>query len=115
MTAQELLKIEMNEAEYQLGKVLEGLDEDRADAKPLATVMSPREQVEHLSEVYVAAAEQAAGQAHDWGSYSVPDRCWRPMLDEMWKLRASAAEAILAGDDTLGTKILAGTPSRIAA
>jgi DinB family protein len=99
MTAQELLKIQIDDAQFQLSKVLDGIPEAELDAKPLPTMMSAREMAEHLVEVYIAAGEQAAGQSHEWGSFKAADTSWGPLTAELWKEREAAAAAILASSD----------------
>jgi hypothetical protein len=99
MTAKDLLKAQMNEAEYQLGRVLDGFENGLEDEKPVPTIMSAHEQVEHLTEVYIAAAEQVAGESHEWGTYSPPDPEWHAMIAELWRRRAEAEQVILASDD----------------
>ena len=99
MTAQELLKAEIGEADYQLKKVFEGLSEADVDAKPLPTMMSIREMVEHLMECCVATTASVAGKEHPWGSYSAPDKAWDAMTTEFWRLRAAATDKVLTSED----------------
>ena len=110
MTATDLLKTQIDDAAYQLGKALEGMTDEQMDAKPLPTMMSAREQADHLCECYIACAKMVAGQEHEWGSYSAPDKTWAALISEMWSLRSAAERAVLAGDDKalgLGSSFLA--------
>ncbi len=99
MEIKQLLQSQIEEAGYQLEKVLEGADESTLDLKVTAEAMSPREMVEHLCECYTATLKTAAGEAHEWGTYSAPDMTTGPLMEEFKSLRASAAAAVLALDD----------------
>lgn len=98
-TAAELLKGLIDDAQYQFSKLFEGLTDEHVDAKPLASMWSIREMVEHLCEVYVATYETTEGKEHAWGSYAAPDKAWQPLTDEFWRLREAASEAVLATED----------------
>ncbi len=99
MTAKELLKHEIGEVDYQLNKLFEGLTEDDLKAKPLPTMMSIREQVEHLTECYVATVASVEGTEHAWGTYTAPDPAWEAMKSELFRLGAMASDKILASEE----------------
>jgi len=97
MTALDLLTAQIDEAGYQLGKAFDGFTDEWLDAKPIASMMSAREQAEHLCECYVAAAKLVDGVKHDWGTYAAPDRAWDALRQEMLILRDHATRKVLAG------------------
>lgn len=83
MTANELLKAEIDDAGYQLTKVMEGLDETTADHRATPESMSAREMIEHLTEAYVALTTQLQGDKYEWGSYKSPYPSW-PGIRATW-------------------------------
>jgi hypothetical protein len=103
MTATELLKDQLDDAGYQLTKVLEGMPEEALDKKLTPSSMSPREQVGHLCEAYEAFKVSAAGGKYEWGSYQ-PDNLETSLLvKELEAQRAKAVSAALnnPSDSTL--------------
>ena len=72
MTATELLQDQMEDAGFQLSKVLEGMPEEAMDKKVTDGSMSPREQVAHLCEAYEAFKVNASGGKYEWGTYKAP-------------------------------------------
>jgi plasmid replication initiation protein len=106
MTALELLKAEIADSGKQLEAVLSSFPAAQIDSKPASTAMSAREIVVHLCEAYDAAAAASEGREYDWGSYVPPSTEWHQLLANFRELRAKAAEALSAEDDT---KLMAGT------
>jgi len=105
MTAAELLKSQIDESEFQLRKIFEGMTDEQLDAKPIPTMGSAREQAAHLVEVYVATVKMVNGQEHEWGSVVPDDMSWPALMDDMFAKRAEATVAVLASEDpkALGT------------
>lgn len=99
MTAKELLRYQLDDALYQLEKVLEGLDGSHVDGKPIATAMSLRETVVHLAEAYTAAKKQSVGEKHSWGTFTLPSDNWHELVERFFALRAEAVEAALGMED----------------
>ena len=99
MTSTELLRFQIDDAGYQLEKVLEGLDGSHVDGKPVATAMSMRETVAHLGEAYQATITEAAGGSHSWGSFQIDTDNWAGLVEKVMALRAQAADAALASED----------------
>ena len=93
MTGQELLAYQVDHMGYQLSKVFEGIKEEHLDHKACECMMSPRQAVEHLCEVYTAYTTEAAGGKHAWGSYSAGDKSWPDLWAECNRLRGQAVAA----------------------
>jgi hypothetical protein len=99
MTAQELIKKQMDETESMLAQTFKGLSDETAATK-IGSMMSPKEMVAHLAECYVAAKKDIEGTKHEWGTYSPPSQSWDNLLDELGQRRKEAVDAILLkGDD----------------
>lgn len=94
----------MDDAGYQLEKVLGGLDETTVDRKVCPAAMSAREMVVHLTECYLAAVTEAAGQKFEWGSYRPEDQSWPTVMAEFKAKRAEAVAAV-SGDDEKRVKL----------
>jgi len=90
MTANELLNSQLQDATFQLEKVLEGVEEKDLDFKLASTSMSIRELVEHLCEVYTAVEVESKGETHSWGSFSIEDKSWANLTDQFKSLRSTA-------------------------
>lgn len=99
MTTKDLLKQQMDDAGFQLEKALEGVNDAGADHKVCASAMSARETAEHLCEAYTAAAAAAAGNKHEWGSYSLEDKSWDNVMTTFRRLRSEAVAGVLAADE----------------
>lgn len=99
MTANELLKKQIEDVSYQLSKVLEGVDESALDFKIGPTAMTIREIVEHLCEVYTAVETESKGASHEWGSFSIEDKSWSNLTVHFQALRAKALEIVEAAED----------------
>lgn len=98
MTAHELLQTQMKDVGIQLGNAFKGITDDGIDDKPVEGAMSPREQVAHLAECYIAVVTQLGGGKHEWGTYTPKATSWGPLVEEMQGLRAKAVAGILASD-----------------
>lgn len=94
MTARELLNHQIEDAGYQLEKVLDGID-GSLDSKLTPASMSPRETVAHLGECYTAVITETAGEKHQWGSYSPRTTEWPALWIEVQELRKQASAAAL--------------------
>lgn len=90
MTAKELILSQSENAAYQLTKVLEGWPVPAFEHKLTQTYMSAREQVTHLSECYVALAEELAGNKYEWGSWTSAVDGAEAEVTQMWDLRNKA-------------------------
>jgi hypothetical protein len=99
MTATELLNKQLDDVTYQLDKILEGVKESDIDFKIAPTVMSTREQVEHLCEVYTAVEEESRGVDHAWGTFSIEDKSWANLTSQFAALRAKALEIVSGAED----------------
>lgn len=100
MTAQELLKIEIDEVGGQLDRALNGVHDYQADYRLAEHTMSIREIVTHHCETYEALLTELQGGKHEWGSYSPPTMEWKPLLEHWKSLRARAASGVASDDDT---------------
>ncbi|AIE87212.1 DinB family protein [Fimbriimonas ginsengisoli] len=98
MTAEELVQSRIDEAGFQLAKAFEGATEEQLNDKPVSSMMSIREQAEHLCECYVAAEKLSRGESHDWGSYAAPSGSWEDLAAQFWALRDKAAKALITAD-----------------
>ena len=107
MTAKELLRKQIDDVSYQLEKVLEGVSDSDLDFKLAPTVMTAREHVVHLCEVYTAVEEGSRGVEHAWGTYDVADRSWTQLKPLFESLRARAVEIVTSSDDD--KSLLSGT------
>jgi len=92
MNATDLLKEQMDDAGYQLTKVLEDMPEDALNKKVTSGSMSPREQVAHLCEAYEAFKVNATGGKYEWGSYKAPSSETASLINELKSQRAKAVD-----------------------
>ena len=90
MTATELLTIQLEDASYQIEKVLDGVDEAHLDIKLSPTSMSIRQSIEHLCEVYTAVDEESRGIKHAWGEYSIQYDSFDDLKSKFTSLRVRA-------------------------
>lgn len=81
----------------QLKAVLDNVVHPNDNAIP--TMMSPRQTMAHLYEVYEAVLVMAAGGKHDWGSYEIPPHVAEQIEHRLWDHRDKAIEAIMAMPD----------------
>lgn len=98
MTAAELIGIQIDDAGYQIEQALAGLTGDQQGMR-LEGAMSPIEVLDHLSECYVAAVTEIAGEKYQWGSTKPIVGSWEERLANWRALRAKAREAAVTGDD----------------
>jgi hypothetical protein len=94
MTAKELLKHQFDDAGYQLGKALEGIDAS-LDFKLTEGGMTPRETVAHLGECYTAILTETSGEKHSWGTYQPSTTEWPALLTEIQNLLEKAVAAAI--------------------
>lgn len=106
MSAQALLKAQIDYTGFQLATVIEGIPVDRWDDRVSPDAMSVREVLAHLSEAYSAFAKHAAGQSHEWGTYQPTARTPEELLEETMALRRTAA-ALATEVDVLNELVLA--------
>jgi uncharacterized damage-inducible protein DinB len=99
MTVKEFLKTQLDDALFQLEKVLDGVEGSHVDGKPIATMLSLRETVGHLAETYHAVEVVAAGGKHEWGSYHVEETDWDALVARVFAMRATAVETIMGMDE----------------
>ena len=95
MTAVELLKDQLDDAGYQISKVLEGMPEQGLDHKVTPASMTPREQVAHLCEAYEAFRINSAGGKYEWGTYKLSASDMASLTTEFSKQRAGAVDQAL--------------------
>jgi len=98
MDTRDLLKYQLDAIAHQVDKVLEGLEEDKWDGKVREDCMSPRETVIHLTECYIAAKRDLAGEKHEWGSYVAESEDISELLSKMRSERDSVRDALLNSD-----------------
>lgn len=98
MNASELLRHQIDDIGFQLSQCYAGWSQDRLDEALIEGGLSGRATLEHLTECYVAASQEAAGNKHAWGTYKFPDPAWEPALAE-WKSRRDAAAVLVCADD----------------
>lgn len=110
MNANDLLRLQIEDAGYQLDKALTGLPEELTSFR-FENGMTPFEQVTHLTEAYVALEKMLAGAEHEWGSYTLEGKSWPEALETMKTQRATTSEKVLKGDDDAikkGTDFIVG-------
>lgn len=99
MTAKEYMKSLIDDAEFQLRKAIEGLTDDRFDAKATEAMMSTREVIVHLAEAYTATLAHLAGVKHEWGKFQLTSETWDAQVSEAFALRDQAVNALLSASD----------------
>lgn len=99
MTAQELLKMQLDDAGFQLTKSVEGLSEQGMDHRTTRDAMSPREALEHLGEAYEAFLVKSEGRDYEWGTYKIEDKSTPSLLKAFQEQREKAVNAALSTDD----------------
>lgn len=92
----ELLAELADESGFQLKKTFEGLSGEDSAKKPVPAMMSARETVAHLTEVYHAATMRARGVEYRWGTYIV-EGDWETILRGFEDMRSSAIEVLTQG------------------
>jgi hypothetical protein len=101
MTAQDLLKKQIDETTFMLSKVFEGVTEETSTFKH-ANLMTPKETVAHLCECYVVLEKDTRGEKHEWGTYAPRDNSWSGLMSEYEERRSKAVEGVYArGDDEI--------------
>lgn len=99
MTARELLTRQLEDSGYQLDQVLAGMTDADLDHRMTPPAMTPREQVAHLCEVYLAVLSELAGEKHAWGTFVLDDPTWSHLKGTFDDLRARAVAGVLGRDD----------------
>lgn len=95
MTAADLLKDQLDDAGYQLTKVLEDMPEEALDKKLTPDCMSPREQVAHLCEAYEAFRINSAGGKYEWGTYKLDSPDTASLMKEFQSQRQGVVDQAL--------------------
>ena len=103
MNATDLLHEQLDDAGYQLSKVLEDMPEDAMDKKVTRGAMSPREQVAHLCEAYEAFRVNSSGGKYEWGTYKPSAHDVGALVKEFEAKRAQAVSQALSNpsDETV--------------
>ena len=103
MDAKDLLKTQLDDAGFQLSKVLEGMPEDALNKKLTSDSMSPKEQVAHLCEAYEAFKVNSSGGKYEWGTYQVPTSDTKSLVEEFKRKRAEAVDQVMSNptDETM--------------
>lgn len=96
MELKDALTYQLESSAFQVDKVLEGLPDDKWDAKLRDDAMSPKEIVAHLTECYVATQKDMAGQEHEWGTFAPTATTPDGLVTEMHSERKKAWEAIVS-------------------
>lgn len=100
MGAPEIFISCLSEAEYQLQQVFAGITATQWDFKPLPSMMSAGETLEHLCECVVAADELAEGKDHDWSvGFTHEFASNEELLAHFFSFRQRVVERLLASDD----------------
>lgn len=99
MTAHKLLEDQLQDAGYQLDKILEDMPAKTMDHKVTPGSMTPKEQVAHLMEAYEAFIETAAGRKYEWGSFHPASTEVSALMAEFKAKRAQAVAAALSTED----------------
>ncbi len=99
MTAHKLLEDQLQDAGYQLEKVLEDMPASTMDHKVTSGSMTPKEQIAHLMEAYQAFLETAAGRKHEWGSFHPASTDNAELVAEFKAKRTQAVGAALSTED----------------
>jgi uncharacterized damage-inducible protein DinB len=96
----------INNVGYQLEKSFEGLPSELND-KALATgLMTPRETLAHLYEVYVACLTEASGGKHDWFEYKLPEDVAANPGEFVWNKRSEVVALAKADESGAHSKAL---------
>ena len=104
MTANELLRYEIDQVGFQIRACLDDMPEAGMDAPCGPGAMSPRDLLEHMCEAYVALIASCQGKKHEWGSFSVSDKSTDNLKSTYFTTREQAVEAVLAKDDDASIK-----------
>lgn len=112
MDAKQLLQHQFDHLAYQLEKVLEGVTEADFDTKPLPALMSIREQIGHLLQVYEATVTLAKGGTYDWSTFTAPDFTELDMYAAVSAARTEAINTVLeTGNLVVGADFVVGHDS----
>lgn len=84
---------------FQIETALGTVSEEHLDSKALPTMMSARETMVHLYEVYQAFLTEASGGKHEWGAYEVPAEIQADIRNQWIAHRKKAVEVALATED----------------
>jgi hypothetical protein len=98
MTAHDLLKDQLDDAGYQLSKVLEGIPEEAMEFRATPGSMNAREQIPHLMEAYQAYIDQCAGRKYEWGTLRPKSTETKALIDEFAGQRSKAVDTALSTD-----------------
>lgn len=90
---------------FQIETSLGSVSDEHLDTKALPTLMSARETMLHLYEVYEAFLTEAAGGKHEWGAYEVPADIQADIRSQWIAHRRKAVEVALASDDEKTEKL----------
>ena len=104
MDLKDALRYQLESSAHQIDKVLEGLPEDKWEAKMRGDCMSPSEAVAHLTECYIAAQKDLAGVQHEWGSYLPSGDTPEALVAEMREERKKAWDAMVSRGDEESVK-----------
>lgn len=99
MTAEELLRKQVDNAGYQLNQILNDFPESGVDIAPVAHMMTARQIAVHLCETYVAVKTLAQGGNHQWGSFIADAETWPELLASMTQLREDGLNAAFAASN----------------
>ncbi|MDQ2987018.1 MAG: DinB family protein [Armatimonadota bacterium] len=99
MTAQELLRFQLDDLGFQLQACLEPMTEAQLDTRPAQQGGTPRETVEHLCEAYMAFLAGVDGEKWSWGTFSIEDKSKGNLLATFSEIRGRAVAAVCASDD----------------
>ena len=98
MTAQEFLRYQLDDLEFQLRACFEPMSEAQLDTSPAEKAYTPRQAIGHLCEAYEAFIARMNLTEWKWGSYSLPYDAKDQALVTLWETRNRAAEAACSSD-----------------
>lgn len=94
MSAHDLVLKQLANAQFQITQAIDGLDAERAEARPNELGMTIKEQIVHLTEAAIAAKKAFADEKHEWGSYVPEDGSWEGVQKTWLETRGSVVASL---------------------
>lgn len=101
MEAKEFAITLLEESGYQFNACLKDISDEDFDRKPIERLMSIREMLEHVLEVFVAIDKSAKGEKHDWGNFTAPQLSKSELLAHFSTEREKAVATALEHFDAM--------------
>ena len=86
----------IDDAGHQIKMCFEGLPAAQWDVALATGLMTPKQTLTHLYEVYQAFLTEAAGGKHDWGTYQVPAEVAENPQNFAWEKRSEVRKLVEA-------------------